>query len=445
MDQGVDAGTAEANRSARRMSDLIIEQASRLAQIAMDRCDELALQTEEPGRVTRRFLTPPMRTVHHMIGDWMRAAGMVVRIDDAGNLVGRRLACRGDRPEAASSNPQVLVIGSHLDTVPNAGKYDGILGVLIGLAVVEALGDVELPFAIDVIGFSEEEGVRFATPYIGSRAVAGRFDESLLDRQDELGISMRTAIHEFDLNPAGISACAYEPNSVIGFVEPHIEQGSVLERAAMPVGVVDSIVGQSRLVLRFIGTAGHAGTTPMMPRRDALCGAAKWITEVERVGRETAGLRATVGRLVLSPNASNVIPSEVEMSLDVRHDSDEVRLGAVQWLVDFGHQLASDENLEFQVCQRGDSDSVVMAPRLTSLLSDAITAKGLSPLNLSSGAGHDAVVMAAAFPVAMLFIRHPGGISHHPSETVDVDDVSVAIEVMFNFTIRNHQTPGATA
>ena len=372
---------------------------------------------------------------------------MVVRTDDAGNLIGRRqtngevnqvLAAFG----AAVSEPKVLLIGSHLDTVPNAGKYDGILGVLIGLAVVEAVKDIALPFAIDVIGFSEEEGVRFSLPYIGSRAIAGSFEAEWLERRDEAGVSLREAITAFGLDPNNILNAAYNPSQVLGFIEAHIEQGPVLEHTGLPVASVTSIVGQSRLVVTFLGKAGHAGTTPMTMRQDALVGAATWIECVHETGCSVEGLRATVGRIAAWPNASNVIPDRVELSLDVRHASDETRLETIDKLLEAGSSIALSRGLTFEVRQRGDSDSVAVCPRLEALISESIAAHALasrnapSPLRMVSGAGHDAVVMGSRFPMTMLFIRHPGGVSHHPDERVDCSDVQVAVEVLIEFVKR---------
>lgn len=401
----------------------------------LQRCAQIAAQTEVPGEVTRRFLTPPMRVVHATIRHWMEQAGMVIRVDAAGNIVGRR-------PATSGVSPKVLILGSHLDTVPNAGMYDGILGVMIGLAVVESLTDEDLPFAIDVIGFSEEEGVRYSLPYIGSRAVAGSFDPLWLERVDSDGVSLREAIIAFGLDPKEICKAAYDPHEVLGFIEAHIEQGPVLERLGLPVASVSSIVGQSRLGVCFRGEAGHAGTMPMAMRHDALVGASKWILKVQELALSVEGLRATVGRMAVSPNASNVIPDRVELSLDVRHEQDSVRLAAIDQLLSHAEAIGASDGLRFEVLHRGDSGSVAGCPRLESLLRETIAAQGThccvdgNPLSLASGAGHDAVVMGASFPMAMLFIRHPGGISHHPDERVDQCDVEVAIQVLVDFVKR---------
>jgi len=364
----------------------------------------------------------------------MNAAGMRTRIDAAGNLIGSLSS--PDKKNA--SPPKRFLLGSHLDTVPNAGAYDGILGVMIGLAVAEHFASLTtaLPFSIDVIGFSEEEGVRYAQPYLGSRSIAGSFDTSWLERVDEQGVSMREAIQAFGLDPNDIPTAAISPTEVIGFVEAHIEQGPVLERLDHAVGIVTSIVGQSRLTVEFKGEAGHAGTMPMMPRRDALVGASRLVGQVRDTGCGIEGLRATVGRMMVSPNASNVIPAAVELSLDVRHASDAVRLQAVDDLIAAGQRIAAEDDLRFMILHRSDSPSVAVSPRLESLLIRSVEAMGIHNTRLPSGAGHDAVVMGQRFPMAMLFIRHPDGISHHPDERVDVADVAVAIDVLIDFITR---------
>lgn len=395
-----------------------------LADRVMTRCDDIAACSESPDCITRRFLTPPMQCVHDLLREWMGSLSMSVCLDNAGNLIGRR-----ESPGAK----QTLLIGSHLDTVPGGGRYDGVLGVLIGLAVVEALGGADLPFNVDVIGFSEEEGVRYSKPYLGSAAVAGCFDPDWLGRVDSTGVTLREAITAYGADPLGICDCAYSADEVIGYVEPHLEQGPVLERAREPVGVVSGIVGQSRLRLRVVGEAGHAGTTPMAGRRDALVAAAAFVTKVREMGIDTDGLRATVGHFAVFPGAPNVIPERVEFSLDVRHASDTVRERAVDQLIIAGRRVVEVEQCRFEVIEKSAQGAVEVNQPLTLALADAISDVGFQPLCLPSGAGHDAVIMAQRFPVAMLFIRHPGGISHHPDERVERDDVAVAIDVLGRF------------
>jgi allantoate deiminase len=389
------------------------------------RCDALARFSEDPGRLTRTFLRPPVRHVHECVTGWMRAAGLHVRTDALGNLIGRRPAARPDAP--------AFVVGSHLDTVPDAGKYDGVLGVLLAVAAAGAVADRPCRTALDVIAFSEEEGVRFGTPYLGSLAVCGRFDPALLDRTDAAGVTLAQALRDFGLDPAAVPAAAYPPGQVVGYLEAHIEQGPVLEALDLSLGVVEAIVGQSRFWLTMTGQAGHAGTQPMEHRRDALAAAAAFITTVERVARTTPGLRATVGSLTFAPGAVNVVPGEVRLSLDVRHADDAVRQRAVADLLDHARAVVAERRLGLSVEPIADQPAVRCDPALTDRLAAAVAATGHPPHRMVSGAGHDAVVMAGLCPAAMLFLRSPGGVSHHPDERVRPEDVRAALDVMVRF------------
>jgi len=396
-----------------------------LAAECLRRCDQLAAHSEVPGQITRRFLTPPMLAVHRDVKCWMQAASLAVHVDHAGNLIGRR---------PATNHPaKILLVGSHLDTVPNAGRYDGILGVMIGIAIAQALGDAKLPFSIDVIGFSEEEGVRFGLPYLGSRAISGDFDPAWLSLSDPQQQTMRAAIEAFGLDPNAIGSAAYLPDEVLGFVEPHIEQGPVLAQLGRSIAAVDAIAGQSRLLIEFTGEPGHAGTTPMHPRADALVSAAKFITKVSLYGRHVEGLRATVGFINAVPNARNVIPGRVELSLDVRHAQDTLRIDAVETLLQKAQQLAAEDRVRVTVVQRQDQPAAWMDPGLTECLRAAMKSSGIEPRVMTSGAGHDAVAMADRFPSAMLFMRQPTGISHHRDEDVELKDVAVAIDILLAF------------
>lgn len=400
-----------------------------LARRVMKRCDHLSGHTQEHGKITRRYLSPPIQAIHVDLTAWMKDIGMAVRTDAAGNLVGRLTPAT---PNAPTAPRPVLLIGSHIDTVPNAGKYDGLLGVIVALAVAERLYELQqdLPFDLDVVAFSEEEGVRFSKPYLGSAAIAGTFDHKWLDRLDDHGRSMRGVITEFGLDPAQIKAAAYDPQQVLGFIEMHVEQGPVLERSDQPVGVVSAIAGQTRLILRFTGQAGHAGTTPMYPRQDALVSAAHLIAEVQDYGRSIDGLRATVGYINCHPNVRNVIPGEVEVSLDIRHAMDDVREIAAAALLETATRIAAEDGVCVEVVENQPQPATAMDTVLSGLLSQAMEDAGHEPFDLLSGAGHDAVAMALSFPVAMLFVRHPGGISHHPDERVNEADVAVTIDVL---------------
>ena len=288
------------------------------------RCRTLARFSEDTGSTRRTFLSAPMHDCHRVITTWMAPLGVEVRIDAAGNLH----AFYAGTKSAATR----LLIGSHLDTVPNAGAFDGVLGVMLAIAIVEALDGKRLPFGIEIVGFSEEEGARFGTPFIGSRALIGRCDEDLLEREDARGISVRQAIEDFGLNPRELPLAALG-DDILGYVEFHIEQGPVLETMQRPLGVVETIAGQSRLEFVFLGRANHAGTTPMHLRYDAIAGAAEWVTAVEREALKVPGLVATVGKIEAKPGATNVIAGEARLSLDVRHALDEARTRAVDDLI----------------------------------------------------------------------------------------------------------------
>lgn len=398
--------------------------ADNLANQVMTRCDELATCSEDADRITRRYLTPPMKAVHDRMKAWMTEAGLASRVDNAGNVIGRRPSAGGQ---------QVLLLGSHLDSVPGAGRYDGVLGVLLGLAVAEVVRDDDLPFHIDIVGFSEEEGERFSLPYLGSSALTGTFDPDWLERVDKSGSSMREAIAQFQLDADLIPEASYSPDDVIAYVEPHLEQGPMLEQADLPLGVVTGIAGQSRLQIEFNGIAGHAGTTPMLGRCDALVMASEFVGEVSAIGRQTAGLRATVGRIAVEPSAPNVIPGRVELSLDVRHMEDLVRERALNDLLATGKRIADAAKGSFSLLDLNAQSAAVMNQHVSDLLTQSVGACGYEPMELFSGAGHDAVIISKRFPTAMLFLRHPGGVSHHPDERVDREDVAVAIDVLCQF------------
>jgi allantoate deiminase len=350
----------------------------------------------------------------------MEALNMSVRIDAVGNLRGL-----WQPPNGRSKR---LVLGSHIDTVPNAGAYDGVFGVALALEWAELAQELNLPLAIEIIAFSEEEGVRFGVPFIGSRAVAGRFDASLLALKDADGATLEAAMRAFDLDPAQVSEALLD-ESAIGFVEIHIEQGPVLEAEGLSVAAVTSIVGQTRSVVQFIGHANHAGTTPMRLRRDALAGAAEWISAVEALAMRTDGLVATVGKIDLDPNAGNVIPGAARVSFEVRHANDVVRATTANALLEEAQAIASRRGLRCDSVRQMDQPAMPMDERLTAYLVEAIEAVGLPPHRMSSGAGHDAMVMATRVPTAMLFLRSPGGISHHPDEAVLPQDVEAALAV----------------
>ena len=364
-------------------------------------------------------MSPPMRDCHQEIARWMEPLGAPVRVDAAGNF-------RGLYPAMQPSAPRLL-IGSHLDTVPNAGAYDGILGVVLAVALLEGLQGRRLPFSIEVVGFSEEEGVRFGTPFIGSRALVGRLDQELLDVRDAHGISVRKAIEEFGLKSGEIPQAELE-NDTLGYLEFHIEQGPVLERLNLPLAAVEAIAGQSRLEFTFLGRANHAGTTPMHLRRDAIAGAAEWISAVERVAQALPGLVATVGKIEAKPGATNVIAAEARLTLDVRHSSDEIRSRTVADLIRQAHGIAVRRGLSVQESTLLSQRAVAMDPCFIGEIEQAILKTGCKPHRMVSGAGHDAMILAEKVPAAMIFLRTPGGISHDPAESVAAEDIEKAIE-----------------
>jgi allantoate deiminase len=389
------------------------------AEEVIARCQTMAAFSEDEGSIRRTFLSPPMHDCHNELSRWMQALGMTVRVDAGGNVRG---SYSGRQPDSPS-----LLIGSHLDTVPNAGAYDGVLGVVLAVSLLEALDGRKLPFAIEVIGFSEEEGVRFGVPFIGSRALVGRIDSHLLARQDRDGISVAKAIEEFGLNPSDIFQ-ARVSNACLGYIEFHIEQGPVLENIGAPLSAVESIAGQTRMEFTFHGQSNHAGTTPMNVRYDALAGAAEWIIAVESDAESIAGLVATVGKIEARPGATNVIPGEVRLSLDVRHGIDDTRTQAVKGLIAQAREIADRRKLAVSWASQLDQPAVPMDKFIVGEIERAIAKTGCRPHRMVSGAGHDAMILAENVPAGMIFLRTPGGISHDPSEAVMVEDVERAIE-----------------
>jgi allantoate deiminase len=388
------------------------------------RCRMLAACSDEPGFTTRTFLSDSMRKVHGMMGVWMTAAGMEVRVDPAGNLRG---VYAGE-----STDARRLLVGSHLDTVPHAGAFDGVLGVVMGLSLVESLHGTRLPYGIEVIGFSDEEGIRFGMPFIGSRALVGELDARLLAVQDADEVSVAQAIRNFKLDPSRMVDARADANP-LGYLEFHIEQGPLLESVDCPLAVVDRISGRTCADVTFTGAAGHAGTTPMTSRRDAVAGAAEWIGCVEAHARGTKGLVATTGRIEAEPGAANVIAGRCRVSVDVRDADDTVRMVAVERLRLAAQEISARRRLHVDWTSRVDQSSAAMDPQLVAMLSRALQAAGAPMTVMSSGAGHDAMVLAPYMPTAMLFIRTPGGISHHPDESVNESDVALAFETGVNF------------
>ena len=403
------------------------------ATTVMERCDLLGNISEEGDALTRPFGSQAMREVNKIVAGWMRDAGMTVRQDAIRNLIGRY----GGKGE------KTLVLGSHLDTVRDAGKYDGILGVMVAIACVQQLHErgERLPFSIEVVAFADEEGLRFGTTFLGSSVYAGAFDRERLKLRDHGGTNLWDAVRDFGGDPDALENNGRGGEDLLGYCEVHIEQGPVLEERDMPVGVVTGIQGQSRIRTHFSGKAGHAGTVPMANRRDALCAAAEFVLEVETACKVQPGAVATVGEISALPGAVNVIPGKAELSLDLRHGDDAVRESLRDHFERKAQDIARSRGCGFNWQVRQETLAVPADPDLTDLLGRAVEGAGLTVERLPSGAGHDAAQMASLTPVAMLFVRCEEWISHNPAESVTEEDVGVAIEVMAHFLQLVAETP----
>jgi allantoate deiminase len=390
----------------------------------MARLDALACFTDEPGRLTRFYLTQAHRVAADQVRAWMEEAGLTSEIDAIGNVVGRT--------ELAPERP-LLILGSHIDTVRDAGRYDGALGVLGAIAAIEELrrrGAV-VPFDIEVIAFGDEEGARFPSTLSGSRAVAGSFDLATLDVVDAEDVSLRQALVGFGCDPAGIPALSRRGRRVVGYLELHIEQGPVLEAEGLPVGVVTAIAGAVRLTATLRGVAGHAGTVPMAMRRDALAAAAELVLAVEEAAQVNGGgLVATVGQLALRPGASNSIPGEVVLSIDLRAERDDVRDATLQRIETAARAIAATRHVTIELRRTYEAPAVQCDAGLQAILATVIGGCGLPVCHLQSGAGHDALVMGPLGRIGMLFTRCRGGVSHTPAESITAEDAGLSVMVL---------------
>jgi len=400
----------------------------------MARAEAAAVHNEASEGITRRFATPGHRAVSDLVLGWMREAGMTAWVDDAGNTVGRY--------EGTSPGLPALYIGSHQDTVRSGGKYDGMLGVITPISCVKALHEngERLPFAIEVFAFGDEEGVRFGTSFVGSAAVAGNFDADCLMRLDDNGISMDQALRDFGLDPAKIPAIARKAEDVLAYVELHIEQGPVLEAEGLPVGIVTSIVGGTRLSVAISGVAGHAGTVPMVGRHDALTAASEAVLAIERRCSVQDGLVGTVGRLAVEPDAINVIPGVVRFTIDIRAPENAVRDAAVADVRTDIKALCARRGVNLDLDQANQSDASVCTPWIMDQIEGAVAGEGIAPRRLYSGAGHDAQAFDGLTDIGMLFVRCKDGISHNPAEAITAADAGTAARVMLRF-IRGLEVP----
>lgn len=389
------------------------------------RLDRLGRISAEPDRLTRVFMSPEQRQASALVMDWMREAGMAARIDAIGNVVGR---IEGDRPGLPC-----LMLGSHLDTVRNAGRYDGMLGVVTAIACVAELGGTSRDFAIEVVGFSDEEGTRFGAPLLGSRALAGTFDPALLDLADAEGVTMRRAIAAYGLDPGRIAEATRRRDEILAYVELHIEQGPVLERLGLPLGCVTGISGSSRLKVALSGVAGHAGTVPMDGRQDALAGAAECVLAVESACSGVPGLVGTVGMIQALPGAINVVPGGATFTIDLRAPEDATRKDALARLVALIEDIARHRGLGLKVETVSESPAAPCAPWLITQVHAAIATLGLPVHDLPSGAGHDGMAICAIADIGMIFVRCAGGVSHNPAEAITVEDADLGARALLSF------------
>ncbi len=389
--------------------------------------DELAKHSDAPDNLTCLYLTDAHRAAAAQLRKWMQAAGMSAEIDAVGNVVGRYAS--------STAGAKTLIVASHYDTVRNAGKYDGRLGILAPLVVVEHLNRTgqQLPFHVDVIAFSEEEGVRFGTAYFGSAAIAGRFDKSVLERRDPSGVSVAQLIRAGGGDPDEIPALARRPQDLLGYLEIHIEQGPVLLHENLPVGIVTAIAGGSRYVLAITGKSGHAGTTPMTARHDAAATAAEIVLFVERRCGTAPGLVGTVGQIAVPDGAINVIPGRCELSIDIRADETLKRDAAIADVFAEIERIGKRRGVTIKTTEMQNTPVVPCSPRIQRWLADGITRAGLRPHYLPSGAGHDGILFDGITDVGMLFVRcGNGGVSHSPLESITADDADISARLLLD-------------
>jgi hydantoinase/carbamoylase family amidase len=396
----------------------------------VERAKALAAHSDQPGALTVTYLTPAHRAAAAQIAAWMREAGLQVHVDAVGNVVGRYAA--------ADPDAKTLLAGSHFDTVRDGGMFDGRLGILLPIAVVEDLhrrGE-RLPYHLEVVAFAEEEGVRFKSCFLASSALVGAFDMALLDRADADGVTLRAAMRAAGLpgDEAAIAALARDPARLAGYIEVHIEQGPVLLERGLPLGVVTSIAGSVRMSATVTGVASHAGTTPMPMRRDAAAAAAEMILAIERRCAQAPTLVGTVGIVGVPNGAANVVPGRCEFSIDIRAGDDATRDAAVDDVVRELHAIAGRRGVALDLAQTMRVPCAPCAPRLMALLAQCVVRAGAKPLRLASGAGHDAMILQRVTDVGMLFVRcGDGGISHNPRETMTVEDADLAARVFLDF------------
>lgn len=397
--------------------------AAQAAARVMARCDRLAEITETPGQLTRVYLSPEHMQANVLVGEWMRAAGMRVWQDSVGNICGRY--------EGLEPGAPALLLGSHLDTVRNAGRYDGMLGVLTAIETVQALHQqqLRLPLAVEIVGFGDEEGTRFGITLLGSRGITGSWPESWVSHPDGNSITVSQAMADVGLDSEAIYQAERDVSDIVAYLELHIEQGPCLEQEDLALGVVTAINGARRLNCQFIGEAGHAGTVPMSHRKDALAAAAEWMVYIEQTTpKHSPQLVATVGTLSCVPGAVNVIAGEVALTLDIRGPEDRPLAELLSDLLTQAEAIALRRGLAFSAEEYYQIPATRCDESLQAALSRAVSGVQGRSVSLPSGAGHDAIAIAERWPVGMLFVRNDRGISHHPAEAVMEKDVAQAIQ-----------------
>ena len=394
------------------------------AALVMARCEALGSLSQNPSCLDRRYLTEQHKLANQLTSGWMIEAGMTTWQDSVGNIWGRYTSAVPNAPR--------LIIGSHLDTVPNGGKYDGMLGVVAPVTLMAMFSGEgrQFPFHIDIVGFCDEEGTRFGTTLLGSRALTGKWQDEWRRLKDEDGISLEDAMKHFGLDFDAINSATIAQTDLLGYLDLHIEQGPVLEQENLPVGVVNAIAGAKRFSLTVTGMAGHAGTVPMSMRHDALCASAEMILAVESISQQRPGVVATVGKIENAPNGVNVISGRCQFSLDIRSEEDPLRDAALAEILQKINDIAVLRNVELKIEQTHSAPAVHCDSALQNTLLKGVTEAGIVPKVLASGAGHDAMAMAEICPVAMLFTRCKGGISHHPAESITTEDVAASLAVM---------------
>ena len=391
----------------------------------VERLEILGAISEDEQCLSRFFGTNSHISARKILVEWMEKAGLKVYCDNIGNVRGTL--------RSQSPNAKHFVIGSHYDSVFDAGKYDGPLGILLGIEVAQQLAETgeELPFHLDIAAFADEEGGRFNTAYLGSCVLAGNFDESWLERKGDDGLTLKTVVENAGGNVQDIAKDHIPKEDWLGYFEVHIEQGPVLCNEDLPVCLVSGIAAQTRVDISWQGMAGHAGTSPMNLRSDALCAAAAFTISVEAMGNaHKEQLVATVGKLNVAPNSSNVIPGSVNCTLDIRSMNDDFLAEKVAEIADKAQAIANERNIKCNWKVMQSNASVACDEQLKSVIQKGVEQAGLGRLlEIPSGAGHDGVMISKVAPISMIFVRCTDGISHNPAEYSSPEDIKASLEV----------------